>query len=113
MDTLFPFVGSAFAFIVIAITGIELCRKRKILDRPGADVPPRPRVPNMQGIFLLIGFFVTTALFFPQYYHERAFIGLAAGGAFIVLFSAVDTILEVYFHSGIKAKYRLLLQVIA
>jgi len=34
MSTLFPFIGSAFVFLVIAIAGIEICKKRKILDRP-------------------------------------------------------------------------------
>jgi hypothetical protein len=54
MSTLLPFIGSAFVFLVIAVAGIEICKKRKILDRPGPDVPARSRVPNMQGIFLLI-----------------------------------------------------------
>ena len=113
MTTIFPFIGSAFVFLIIAIAGIEICKKRKILDRPGADVPVRPRVPNMQGVFLIIAFFATTALFFPSYYNEPAFLGLAVWGGFIMLFSVVDTILESYFQSGIKAKYRLVLQVIA
>ncbi len=77
MTTIFPFIGSAFVFLIIAIACIEICKKRKILDRPGADVPPRPRVPNMQGVFLIIAFFATTALFFPSYYNEPAFVGLA------------------------------------
>jgi UDP-N-acetylmuramyl pentapeptide phosphotransferase/UDP-N-acetylglucosamine-1-phosphate transferase len=60
MNTLFPFIGSAFVFFMIAIAGIELCKKWKILDRPGPDVPKRDRVPNMQGVFLILGFFITT-----------------------------------------------------
>ena len=113
MNTLFPFIGSAFVFFVIAVAGIEICKKRKILDRPGPDVPARWRVPNMQWVFLIIAFFATTSLFFPSYYHNQAFLGLAVGWAFIVLFSAVDTILESYYGKWIKAKYRLLLQVVA
>lgn len=113
MTTIFPFIGSAIVFLIIAIAGIEICKKRKILDRPGADVPPRPRVPNMQWIFLILAFFATTALFFPSYYNQPAFVGLAVGGAFIMLFSVADTILDSYFNSGIKAKYRLVLQAVA
>lgn len=113
MSTLFPFIGSAFVFLVIAIAGIEICKKRKILDRPWPDVPARSRVPNMQGIFLLLWFFATTALFFPQYYENKAFLGLAVGGGFIMLFSLIDTVLETAGKKWIKAKYRLLLQVIA
>jgi UDP-N-acetylmuramyl pentapeptide phosphotransferase/UDP-N-acetylglucosamine-1-phosphate transferase len=113
MNTLFPFIGSAIVFLIIAIAGIEICKKRKILDKPGPDVPARPRVPNMQGIFLILAFFASTALFFPEYYSNKAFLGLAVGGSFIVLFSLIDTVLDSYYGKGIKAKYRLVLQVIA
>lgn len=113
MTTLFPFIGSACIFLIIAIAGLELFRKRKILDRPGPDVPARPRVPNLQWLFLVIGFLVVTRVFFPHYYSNHAFIGLAVGGVFIMVVSLLDTILEAYFHTGIKAKYRLVFQIIA
>lgn len=113
MNTLFPFIGSAFVFFVIAVAWIELCRKWKILDRPGPDVPSRSRVPNMQWVFLILWFFATTALFFPEYYHNKAFLGLAVGWAFILIFSLIDTALEAAWKKWIKAKYRLLFQIIA
>ncbi len=113
MYTLFPFIGSAFVFFMIAVAGIELCKKWKILDRPWPDVPKRDRVPNMQGIFLILGFFITTGLFFPSYYQNKAFIGLFAWGVFILIFSLIDTALEASGRKWIKAKYRLAFQVIA
>ena len=113
MNTLFPFIGSAFVFFVIAIAGIEICKKWKILDKPGPDVPSRNRVPNMQWVFLILGFFATSALFFPSYYENKAFLGLVVGWGFIMLFSLIDTALEAAGKKWIKAKYRLVLQVIA
>jgi UDP-GlcNAc:undecaprenyl-phosphate/decaprenyl-phosphate GlcNAc-1-phosphate transferase len=113
MSTLFPFIGSAFVFLVIAITWIEICKKRKILDRPGPDVPARNRVPNMQWVFLILWFFITSALFFPSYYENKAFLGLVVGWWFIMIFSLIDTALEASGRKWIKAKYRLVLQVIA
>jgi UDP-GlcNAc:undecaprenyl-phosphate/decaprenyl-phosphate GlcNAc-1-phosphate transferase len=113
MKTLFPFIGSATIYIIIAITWLELFKKRKILDKPGPDVPARPRVPNIQGIFLVAWFLITTRIFFPEYYNNHAFLWLAIGGGGIMLISLIDTILEAYFHSGIKAKYRLVFQVLS
>lgn len=113
MSTLFPFIGSAIVFFIIAIVGIEICKKRKILDRPWPDVPARSRVPNMQWVFLICGFIATTALFFPSYYENKAFIWLLWWGVFIMVFSLIDTALEASGRKWIKAKYRLLLQIIA
>jgi UDP-N-acetylmuramyl pentapeptide phosphotransferase/UDP-N-acetylglucosamine-1-phosphate transferase len=64
---------------MIAIFGIEVFTKWKILDKPGPDVPPRDRVPTMQGIMLIIGFIATMLIFFPQYLHEKQFLGLLFG----------------------------------
>lgn len=113
METFLPFIGSATIYIIVAIAGIEICKKWKILDKPGPDVPPRPRVPNMQGIFLLLGFYIVTAIFFPQYYSYPIFQWLAVWWWFIMLFSLIDTLLESRWKKWIKAKYRLVLQVAA
>jgi UDP-GlcNAc:undecaprenyl-phosphate/decaprenyl-phosphate GlcNAc-1-phosphate transferase len=113
MQTLFPFIGSAFVFFIIAVAWIEICRKWKILDRPWPDVPARSRVPNMQWVFLILAFFATAWLFFPQYFEAKWFLWLIVWGGFIMLFSLVDTALEAAWKKWIKAKYRLALQIIA
>lgn len=113
MRTLIPFIGSAAIYIVVAITGLEICKKWKILDKPGPDVPPRSRVPTMQGIFLVLWFLAVTAIIFPGYYAKPEFLWLVYGGGFIVAFSLIDTRLESRGKKWIKAKYRLVLQIIA
>lgn len=112
METIIPFIGSAAIYVIIAIAGLEICKKWKILDKPGPDVPARPRVPTLQGIFLIIGFFAITAIIFPTYYDMPEFQGLAVGWAFIMIFALIDTRLESRGKKWIKAKYRLVLQVL-
>lgn len=61
--------------IAVVWSGLALFKKMAILDRPGPDVPPRDRVPSVQWVFLVLGFFLAIAIFFPQYYVEPQFLG--------------------------------------
>ncbi|NCO98053.1 hypothetical protein GW864_02655 [bacterium] len=61
--------------IVIAIIGLVLFKKLKVLDKPGNDLKnTRKPVPTIQGIFVYIGFFAIIAILFPQYLHNNLFL---------------------------------------
>lgn len=78
---------------MVAIFGIEVFTKRNIMDKPGPDVPARKGVPNMQGIFLILGFTGSMLIFFPEYLHMKEFLGLLAGGLLIGAVETIDTII--------------------
>ena len=42
MTSLLPYIVAAVFCFMVAIFGIEVFAKRKILDKPGPDVPSRP-----------------------------------------------------------------------
>lgn len=71
---MFPYIGSAIFCFMVAIFGIELFTKRKVLDKPGPDVPARSSVPHMQGIFLILAFIGAMVVFFPEYLHQKQFL---------------------------------------
>ncbi|MBU0627177.1 hypothetical protein KKG31_02985 [Patescibacteria group bacterium] len=61
--------------IIVAIIGIILFRKFKILDKPGTDLKnTRKPVPTIQGIFVYLGFFAIIAILFPEYLHNNFFL---------------------------------------
>ncbi len=101
---------------MVAIFGIEVFTKWKILDKPGPDVPARAGVPNMQGIFLVVGFIASMLIFFPSYLQQDAFLGLLFGGLLIAIVESVDTILGLNYK-GLKTKWlnkkiRVLVQIV-
>lgn len=101
---------------MVAIFGIEVFTKWKILDKPGPDVPARPGVPNMQGIFLVLGFVACMLIFFPQYLSNQQFLGLLFGWLIVGAVESIDTILGLNYKGlktrGINKKIRLLVQII-
>ncbi|MBP6910561.1 hypothetical protein KBC03_03085 [Patescibacteria group bacterium] len=102
---------------MVAVFGIEVFTKWKILDKPGPDVPARAGVPNMQGIFLILGFVGSMLIFFPEYLHQKQFLGLLFGSVLIGLVETVDTIIGLNYTGlktrGLNKKIRLLAQIIA
>ena len=50
------------ATIVIAVCGNRWFKHLGLLDRPGADQPKRNRVPNYQGVFILVAMLLTSVL---------------------------------------------------
>lgn len=116
MTSLFPYIGSAILCLMVAIFGIEVFTKWKILDKPGPDVPNRAGVPNMQGIFLILGFVASMLIFFPDYLTQKPFLGLLFGGLLIGIVESVDTILGLNYQGlktkGLNKKVRVLIQII-
>lgn len=102
---------------MVAIFGIEVFAKWKILDKPGPDVPARAGVPNMQWIFLIVGFVGSMLIFFPEYLHQKEFLGLLCGSVLIGLVETIDTIIGLNYTGlktrGLDKKIRLLAQIIA
>lgn len=88
--------------IIIAIIGLLLFKKLKVLDKPGNDLKnTRKPVPTMQGIFVYIGFFVIIAILFPQYLHNNLFLWLLFWSLPIVI---VELIEELSYIDIIKYK---------
>lgn len=117
MTSLFPYIGSAILCIMVAIFGIEVFTKWKILDKPGPDVPSRKGVPNMQGIFLILGFVGSMLIFFPEYMQQKEFLGLLFGGLLIGAVETIDTIVGLNYKGlktkGLNKKIRVFVQIIA
>ncbi len=116
MGSLFPYIWSAIFCFMVAVFGIEIFTKWKILDKPGPDVPHRAWVPNMQGIFLILGFVGSMLIFFPQYLHEKQFLGLIFGGLLIGMIETIDTMLGLNYQwlktRWLNKKFRLVIQII-
>lgn len=104
MSNLFPYIGSAILCFMIAVFGIEVFTKRKVLDKPGPDVPARAGVPNMQGIFLILGFVGSMLIFFPEYLQHKQFLALLFGGLLIGIVETIDTIVGLNY-TGLKTKW--------
>lgn len=93
---------SALWFVIL---GLRLFRRFGILDKPGPDIiPMRLPVPNVQWIFLILGFFAIVAIFFPEFYLDVRFLWFAWGALVIFLVSLIDSFVPV------KAKFRLFIQ---
>lgn len=97
--------------IIIAIGGLLLFKKLKVLDKPGNDLKnTRKPVPTIQGIFVYIAFFAIIAILFPQYLHNNLFLGLLCGSLPIVI---VELIEELSYIDIIKIKVHPILRLLA
>jgi len=76
--------------LVFALLGLYIFKKLNILDRPWPDVPPRKRVPNMQGVVLFVGFLLTLLIFFPQYLTTDPVISILIWWGLLVLIYVLD-----------------------
>ncbi len=95
-------------FVVVwSILWLYIFKKLKILDRPWPDVPPRDRVPNIQGLVLYVGIFLTFLIFFKDYLTTNPVKALFIWGGLLV----VVYLLDVYFK--IPPIIRLVVQFLA
>lgn len=63
--------------VIIAIWGLKLFQKLKILDKPWSDLKnSRAPVPTLQGVFVFVAVMVAVGIFFPEWYGSRLFLGL-------------------------------------
>ncbi len=70
-------LASIFSFI-----GLWIFEKLHIMDKPWRDVPKRKPVPTLQGVVLLITFFILIALYAPEFLSfakTNPFFGLLVG----------------------------------
>jgi UDP-N-acetylmuramyl pentapeptide phosphotransferase/UDP-N-acetylglucosamine-1-phosphate transferase len=84
-----------------------LFKKLKILDKPGPDVPPRNRVPNIQGLVLILGVFMTFLIFFPEYLTANPLKSFFVGSIILAVVYLLDNFINI--HPFV----RLLIQIIA
>ena len=97
---------SIFASL-LALLGLIFFNYLKILDNPGPDVPPRKRVPTIQGLILYIWIFLSFLIFFPQYISSQVVQALLIWGSILVIVSLIDN----FYH--IHPIIRLIFQIIA
>jgi len=87
---------------VLTLIGFTLFKKLKILDKPGKDVPKRKRVPTLQGIVLIINFFVLWITFYPEYFtftRDNPFLWLFLWWLLIALLSFIDELWRISHKS--------------
>lgn len=69
-----------FLFVItllIAIAGVLIFKKFKVLDKPGSDLKnTRKPVPTLQGIFVILSVIVGVGLVYPEYFSNSLFLGL-------------------------------------
>ncbi len=100
---------------IVALLWLFLFNKRKILDRPGHDwIPPRLfKVPNFQGIVLIIWLRIWLLLFFPQLLEVPKIAWLLYLATWYGVFNFVNDIIDRKGDmTGIPPKYRLLVQIL-
>lgn len=62
---------------MVAIAGLFLFRKLKVLDKPGSDLKnTRKPVPTLQGIFVILALVAGIGVIYPTYFSEPLFLGL-------------------------------------
>lgn len=100
---------------ILAFGGLHLTRSLGVLDKPGPDVPKRPRVPTLQGIFLLLVAALLLLLLYKPYLPvstSSPFFILCLG---ILLLAFVSTWDEMEYliskKRAVPAKVRLLVQI--
>ncbi len=85
---------SIFA-IILSIIWLLFFNYFKILDKPWPDVPPRKRVPTIQGVILYIWVLLTFLIFFPKYLDSQIIRALLWWGWILVLISTIDNFFNI------------------
>lgn len=93
--------------IIWAVIWLFLFRRLNILDKPWPDVPPRNRVPNIQGIILFFWVFISFIIFFPNYLTADPLKAFFLGSSGLVVIYLLDVFYDV------PPIVRLLFQIIA
>lgn len=106
---------SFIVIIAVAIFGLSLFRKLRILDRPGADqIKPRKPVPTMQWLFAFLAFIVVLFCFFSSYITNPIVLWLLVGSGIIIL---VEFVAELEYMKKIRFKvppfFRFLIHIVA
>jgi len=90
--------------LAIALAWLKIFKALKLLDKPGPDVPKRDRVPTIQWVFLFIAFLINIAIFYKEYFLNKAFLWLLIWWLLIVWIALIDSFRHV------NPKIRLLIQ---
>lgn len=114
-EMFFNFLGYGIIVIIVAVLWLFVFRKLNILDRPGHDwIPPRLfKVPNFQGIVLIIWFRTGLLLFAPELLHIQKIAWLLYLATAYGVFNFINDIIDRKGDmTGIPAKYRLIIQIL-
>lgn len=95
-------VASCLLIVGIPLLWRWISRSYQILDKPGHDVPKRPRVPTLQWIWSVLAVVITTLFFRPELLTAHYMLGLWIGLALLVAVNFVDELGRL-----IHPKYRL------
>lgn len=102
---IWDFVGMFALGSVLSLSGLWLFRRFHILDKPGQDVPKRKPVPTLQGVILLVAFFVLLFFYAPEYLafdKSNPFFGLLLGAIILGGVALTDELGRIVHH-----KYRI------
>ncbi len=81
--------------VLLAIAGLKVFAKLKILDKPGSDLKnTRKPVPTLQGIIVILIVLVGVGIVYPHYFSNPLFLGLLIPG---ILIGLVETIEELSY----------------
>lgn len=100
------------ATIVIAVWGNRWFKHLWLLDRPGADQPKRNRVPNYQGVFILIAMLLTSILV-PSVWTTAVGQALMVGTIILWGFALVNDVIDRYTDmQWLSPMFRLAVQIV-
>ncbi len=93
------------ALVGVALWWLVLFGRLWILDKPGPDVPKRPRVPTFQGIFMMLLIVITSYVYLPESVSFAVGTPFAGMLWWLVLIIVVNVIDEV--GRNVNKKYRI------
>jgi UDP-GlcNAc:undecaprenyl-phosphate GlcNAc-1-phosphate transferase len=100
---------------ILALGGVHLTQALGILDKPGPDVPKRPRVPTLQGVFLLLNVSILLLLFYKPHLPLTSGSPFFALSVWLCILAIVSCIDEMWYlvskKRSVPAKVRLLVQI--
>lgn len=104
--------------ILLPLVWRRVSKRLRILDKPGHDVPKRPRVPTLQWLGFLVAVVGVTALFHPEYFTADYMLGFWIGLWALVVVNFIDELGRLVhrryrLHPVIKFIVQLLVAIVA
>ena len=83
-------IASCLLIVGVPLLRWRVSRSYKILDKPGHDVPKRPRVPTLQWLGSIAAIGITTWLFRPELFTAPYMLWLRIGLGLLVIMNVID-----------------------
>lgn len=100
--------------LIIAVAGLSLFKKYKVLDKPGSDLKnTRKPVPTLQGIFVILGLIGGVVCIYPEYFFNPLFLGLLIPGILIWIVEMFEELSYLGKFPKISPLIRLLVHIFA